>query len=240
MNPVERVTVPSSDLEEGYYVVGVRARTLTESDVQAYGLAAAGGGLVLHGMSKNWADLVLETDSTHGTGVGTEEPDPDGEGNGATPAPSVLVAEGSADGGGGVTPTGDSIINAPTSAPVETATGSTSGSGTSMAGDEDGFSGDSTGSGAGVSHLGGGDDDISAAGGIETDVPEGGDLDVDGGGSGGTTITTIAASSAAAALLIGAGICLAVRRNKLRSSGRPDETGSFLCPVRNGSSSAGR
>ncbi|CAM9356120.1 unnamed protein product, partial [Ectocarpus sp. 8 AP-2014] len=141
MNPVERVTVPSSDLEEGYHVVGVRARTLTESDVQAYGLAAAGGGLVLHGMSKNWTDLVLETDSTHGTGVGTEEPDPDREGNGPTPAPSVLVAEGSADGGGGVTPTGDSVINAPTSAPVETATGSTSGSGTSMAGDEDGFSG---------------------------------------------------------------------------------------------------
>lgn len=240
MNPVERVAVPSTDLEEGYHVVGVRARTLTESDdVQAYGLAAAGGDLVLHGMSKNWTDLLLETDSTHGSGVGAE-PDPDGELNGATPAPSVLVAEGSADGGA---PTGNSAIVAPTSAPVETATGSTFGSGTSMDGDEG--DGSSTGSGAGVSHLGGGDDDISAAGGIETDVPDSGDLDGDGGGgsgvaASGTTITTIVASSAAAALLIGAGICLALRRNKLRSaSGRHDYTGSFLCPVRHGSSSAG-
>lgn len=239
MNPVERVSVPGSDLEEGYHVIGVRARTLTESVVQAYGLAAAGGDLVLHGMSKNWTDLVLETDSTHGSGVGTP-PDPDSELNSATPAPSVLVAGGSAIGGGVDAPS--SGIVAPTNAPVETATGSTTGSGTSMDGDEDG---DSTGSGAGVSHFGGGDDDISAAGGVETDVPAGDDLDVDGGGGGGdatseTTITTIAATCAAAALLIGAGICLAVRRNKLRSSsGRRDETGSFLCPVRHASSSAG-
>lgn len=78
MNPVERIVVASEDLEEGYYVVGVRARSITESDTQAYGLAAAGAGLQLYDMASNWNDLGAETQSGAGGGAaGSAEPDPE-------------------------------------------------------------------------------------------------------------------------------------------------------------------
>lgn len=94
MNTVERIHISSADLDEGYYVIGVRARTLTESDTQTYGIAAAGAGLVLHDMARYWGDLGVETQAAEGggggsdggnSGSGSAEPDP--EESEPTPSP---------------------------------------------------------------------------------------------------------------------------------------------------------
>lgn len=82
MNSVERIKISSENLKEGYYVIGIRARSLTESDTQAYGLAVAGGGAVLQDMSNNWNHLGIASQSATGGVGGTSdnpEPDPDNE-----------------------------------------------------------------------------------------------------------------------------------------------------------------
>lgn len=240
MNPVERISISSSELEVGYYVVGVRAHTLTESDTQAYGVAAAGGGLVLHDMSESWSDLGLETQSTGGGGQGSE-PNPDGDLAGATPAPIGTVL-------GTFTPTAadssssarDTIL-AVTPAPVQGVESATSSSeeassdgAPTSAGDgsrESTISSTSEPSGIGVSYVGGDGDSGEVA---DTDLTT-----ADGGGGGGLSFESkiaTAASVAGAFLLIGVGICLAVRRSKVRSA-RDDDTGSFLCPPRHAQSS---
>lgn len=77
MNTVERIVVPSEELEEGFYVVCVRARVLTEADSQSYGLAVTGGGLQLHDMNSNWNNLGLETQSVAGGEDENNGPEPD-------------------------------------------------------------------------------------------------------------------------------------------------------------------
>lgn len=228
MNPVERVYISSAELEVGYYVAGVRARTLTESETQAYGLAAAGGGLELHDMSGNWSDLGLETESTGG-GAGPE-PNPDGDAPGATPAPASTASPSSSPTAAVSSSSSSSSarddILAATPAPGESAT---SGSEEISGDDASSSTSSSEHSSAGVSYVGGGDDDDGAV--ADTDLTAG-----DNGGSGGgfslESKVAIGVSAAGAVLLIGIGVCLAVRRNKLRSA-RQDETGSFLCPPRN-------
>ena len=332
INPVERVSISSDELEVGYYVVGVRARTLTESDTQAYGLAAAGGDLLLHDMSANWSDLGLETQSTGG---GSDpEPNPDSDLAEETPAPALVdtavletpvpsaadFASSAADSASSAADSASSavdsssaatdIILAVTPAPTVRGESATSSSeevssdddGTTSAGDGfrastvsssssssgnsstspapvvigesatsssveassdddattspvdgsregavssssgDGSSGDSSatsseGTSVGVSYVGGGDDDDGGSGGDEVADT---DLTTADGGDGSSVAfeskIAMAASVAGAVLLIGIGVCLAVRRGKVRSA-RDDETGSFLCPPRNGHSS---
>ncbi len=216
MNPVERVYVPASELEEGDYVVGVRARTLTESDnTQAYGLAAAGGGLVLQDMSENWSELGIETQS-----AGAEEPDPDGDLQAGTTAP--------ADAGGGNV----GASSAPTSAPSLAPTGISSSPTPSP--DVDGE----------LVVSSGNDDNAGAAATRDFGDVEAGDDGGGGGGGGGGGFSfqskvAVTASAAGAVLLIGVGVCFAVRKSKARSSGarRPDETGTFLFGPRNAATS---
>lgn len=274
MNPVERVSIQSPDLQVGYYVIGVGARSLTESDTQAYGLAAAGGGLSLHDLADNYADLDLDT--------GGEEPDPDTPVTGtpapagagswesaaptpapgvsssdrtvilhATPAPALGEASSSsgAEDDGEVTsgPTGSTSSTSDESreSAVTSDTESSGGGGgawTGSASPSPPPSSSAGGGGAGVSYVGGGDDDAAAAG---LEVDRSGDMSSDGGGGGeggggGLPLESkVAASVAGAVLLIGIGVCLAVRRKKARSSVTGDETGSFLCPNRHNSSSGG-
>eukprot|EP00903_Cladosiphon_okamuranus_P005711 g5671.t1 len=245
MNPVERISISSSELEVGYYVVGVHARTLTESNTQAYGLAAAGGGLVLHDMSERWSDLGLETDSTEGGGGPVSESNPNGDLAGETPAPigTAFGPIGSALGTSTPTAADSSsaatdIILAVTPAPVEGGESATSSSEEASSVDVPTSAGASSissePSGIGVSYVGGGDDDGGGGEMEDTDLTTG-DNDGGGGFSFESKIAT-AASVAGALLLIGIGICLAVRRGKVRSA-RDDETGTFLCPPRHAPSS---
>ncbi|CAM9890231.1 unnamed protein product [Pylaiella littoralis] len=110
LNTVERVSISSSDLREGYYVVAVRAHILTESDTQAYGLAAAGGGLLLHDMSDDWTGLGVETQSGSG-GLGSE-PDPE-ENSSAVSGGTPALAGSSAGGGFGSEPSAVSSSTEP-------------------------------------------------------------------------------------------------------------------------------
>lgn len=52
VNTVERIVIPAKNLAEGLYVVGIRARSIVETESQAYGLAAAGAGVVLRDMAR--------------------------------------------------------------------------------------------------------------------------------------------------------------------------------------------
>lgn len=243
MNPVERVSIPRSELEDGYYIIGVSARTLTESDTQAYGLAAAGGGLVLHDMSENGSDLGLETKPV-GRGANPDTPAPalatseptaampsaaspfssSSVGNTITAVTPAPVAEGeSATTSGGEVGGSD---DAPTNSPVDS-TLSSSGSTSELLGAGVSYVG-----GDGESYVGGdGDDDGVEDGAVADadltagDTPAAGDSD--GGGGGMSSGSKIAVSAAGAVLLIGIGVGFAVRRSKVRSQ---DETGSFLSP----------
>eukprot|EP00752_Nemacystus_decipiens_P012771 g11310.t1 len=245
MNPVERISISSAELAVGYYVVGVRAHTLTESETQAYGLAAAGGGLALHDMSENWSDLGLETQST-GPGAGPE-PNPNDDLGAETPAPIGTMPETAAPTAADSSSSATDIILAVTPAPAVRGESATSRSGEASSDDATTSSGDTFGastvssssisnevSGVGVSYVGGGDDDDDGDEVADTDLTTG---EGDGGGvaSSESKIAT-AASVAGAVLLIGIGVCLVIRRGKVRSA-RDDETGSFLCPPRSGQSS---
>lgn len=252
MNPVERISIPSSDLESGYYVIGVRARTLTESDSQTYGLAAAGGGLVLHDMAKYWSDLGAETQSTDGGNA--DEPNPDSGSDSLAPAPTVAATSSPSSSVDSSGTTGQDIILAPPGTPApseqdpasggEAAVGDDSSSGGTGDDSSESTAGDGfrESSSAGRSNDDGGDDDDENAagykvvGGDDDDEGEGGGeeapptADLSGGSGSGESGWTdnskiaIVASVASAVILIGVGICLARRRR----NGGKDQTGSFL------------
>lgn len=251
MNPVERISIPSSDLDQGYYVVGVRARTLTESDSQTYGIAAAGGGLVLHDMARYWSDLGAETQSTGGGNGDEPNPNSTSSSDPTTPAPSLSTS--SATSSSSSSETGQDIVLAPPGSPApsvqDPATGaeaatrdsssssdstddSTAGDGfrqSSSVGKSDDDEGGDSSQSAGYAMVGGDDDGGDEKG--EGEAPPTADLS--GGSSGESRWTdsskiAIAASVASAVVLIGVGICLARRRRH----GAKDETGSFFGAAR--------
>lgn len=232
MNPVERIVVSADELDTGYYVLAVRARTLTESDTQAYGLAVCGGGLELSDLADSWSNLGLET-------LSTAEPNPDEEEFAPTAYPTELEDV-------TASPTQSPSFprtTAPTAAdPFENAEPATSASDES---DDDYWYGKSGGdsdygiySSSGTnessssssevvttSSAGSGDDDAGVPEkGTETGL--GGDSDGNGGGGQTGAIVAIAVS---AAVVVAVGLGFACwRRRVLRSSGRGNGLGKEI------------
>lgn len=255
MNPVERVSIPAAELTEGYYVIGVHAHTLTESPTQTYGIAAAGGDLVLLDMASVWGDLGLEVGSTGGGGGGgpSSESDPvagSGSDSLVSPAPAVATPESMTAAPSSVK---DEIILAPpgTPSPTEAVPDDGGESATNISGSGDGGSGggenddgggsSSSGTAAGDRAKEGAGYDVVGGGGDDSDdgVSPSTDLTADGNGGGGGgwnagSKIAVGVSAFGAVVLIGVGMCVAMRRRKVS---RKDETGSFLLCARSGSSS---
>lgn len=232
MNPVERVVVSADELDTGYYVLAVRARTLTESDTQAYGLAVCGGGLELSDLADSWSNLGLET-------LSTAEPNPDEEEVAPTAYPTEV---GDMTGSPTQSPSVSRTV-APTAAdPFENAEPATSGTDESeddyWFGKSDDDSDDSISSSSGTdessgssievvttSSAGNGDVDAGMPGnGTETRL--GGDSGGDGGGGQTGAIVAIAVS-AAVVVAVGLGfVCW--RRRVHRNSGRGNGLGKEI------------
>eukprot|EP00904_Undaria_pinnatifida_P010529 jgi/Undpi1/6606/HiC_scaffold_20.g09085.m1 len=194
INPVERVSIPSTDLEEGYYVVEVQAHTLTESDSQAYGVAAAGGGVVLVDMASLYEDLGFASEGGEHLipAASSESSSPSFSPASASASPTSMPSPVVEDG---------NFILAPPGTPVPTA--DPSGGAPERMMTRQGARG------------GGGDAGGSGDGGGIGGVAAGG-----GGGSGLATESKVAVglSAVAAFVLIGVGVVLAVRRRKVRGA----------------------
>ena len=229
MNPVERTVVSAEDLEEGYYILAVRARTLTESDTQAYGLAASGGGLELRDLSDSWDNLGLET-------LSNQEPNPDEEEVAPTVFPTEFLETPSPSSTGSVVETPGTA--APTDVDpyrnAEPAISSTdhgvdddwfksSSESGSSASSSDTSSTTTTSSAAAsstmTSSVAAGDDDVKGTAVRETDLLPGGGDGEDGSEWASGPKVAIAATCAGAALLIAVGVCFACRRRARKNNG---------------------
>ena len=243
INPVERVSIPSTDLEEGYYVVEVQAHTLTESDSQAYGVAAAGGGVVLVDMASLYEDLGFASEGGEHLipAASSESSSPSFSPASASASPTSMPSPVVEDGNFILAPPGTPVPTADPSGGGEAAVISNGGGGENNStydGENDGSkdgssSSDSSNStdAAGFAVVGGdssGEDD-DAAGGSGGGGDAGGSGDGGGiggvaaGGGGGSGLATeskvaVGLSAVAAFVLIGVGVVLAVRRRKVRGA----------------------